>query len=369
MKAKAKLQTSYLNNAFLKILIFPKGPNPYQELLYTKLREQHPDSEFSYLKTNRIKFLFYPIIFTVKRLQGYKIFHIHWLSFSISLPLPYSEYISYYYSIFCLMTLKLLGFKIVWTVHDVIPHEKETINDTNVSKLLSKIAKIKIIHSSLTISQMKDMDLNINNTVIIPHGNYNNAYKDIISLSEARKRLNIRPNEFVILFFGLIRPYKGIDDLLVAFEKIKDQNVRLVIAGKCTDPVLYRKILDAKKHNNIDFYEGHVDDNKVSIYFKASDIVCLPFKEITTSGSVLLALSFGKPIIAPRIGALVDLPTNVGFLYDPTKTDALLHSLTGAVSSKHLDTISTSASKYANSLSWDKIAEKTYEVYEDVLSL
>ncbi len=353
----------------MKVLIFPKDSNPYQELLYTKLRNQYPDSEFTYLKTSRIKFLIYPFIFLIKRLQGFEVIHIHWLEFSTTLSVPFSRFMSYYYSIICLYTLKLLRFKVVWTVHDVIPHEQQTIKDIHVAQILSRIASAKIAHASYTIAQMKQLGLDTNNTFIVPHGNYINNYPINISKLRARKKLGINPNQFVILFFGLIKPYKGITELVSAYSRVSSKKVRLVVAGRCIDPVLNREILDSQKKIHFDYHEGYVEENDVATYFQASDIVCLPFNEITTSGSVLLALSQGKPIIAPRIGAISDLPDNVGFLYDPSKPDALLTSLNNAITSKHLSGMSEGARNYAESLSWDKIADKTYEVYKGVASL
>lgn len=353
----------------MKVLIFPKDINPYQDMLYSGLKDKYPDATFSYLKGSKLKFLFYPIIFLAKRLQGYDIFHIHWLEFSTSLNVPFAKRLSYYYSVICLVTIKLLGYKIVWTVHDVIPHEQLTVDDIGISIMLSKMANDKIVHSSYTISQMEKFGLDHNNTTIIPHGNYMNVYPETISQKQARDKLGINLEEIVILFLGMIKPYKGVLELISAYDKIKSRKIRLVIAGECIDPELHDKIIEAQKAIDFDYREGYVADKDIASYFRACDVVCLPFKEITTSGSALLALSFGKPIVAPRIGALIDLPPNISFLYDPLMPDALLTNLTKAISSKKLDIISEEAIKYAESLSWDKIADKTYKIYKDLASL
>lgn len=353
----------------MKVLIFPKDSNPYQELLYTKLRNQYPDSEFTYLKTSRIKFLIYPFIFLIKRLQGFEIIHIHWLEFSTTLSVPFSRFMSYYYTIICLYTLNLLRFKVVWTVHDIIPHEQQTKNDIRIARILSRIASVKIAHSSSVINEMHEYQLDTNETFVVPIGNYLGVYPDSITTKQARKKLGIKTNEFTILFFGLIKEYKGVDDLIEAYSKINSKRVRLIIAGNCREPLLNNQILNLKKSVKFDFYEGFIPDEEVATYFKACDIVCLPFKEITTSSSAQLAFSFGKPIISPRMGALIDLPDEVGFLYDSSKENALLDNLIKATSSIELDNMSEAANQYAKSLSWNKIAEKTYKVYEDVLSL
>jgi glycosyltransferase involved in cell wall biosynthesis len=143
----------------------------------------------------------------------------------------------------------------------------------------------------------------------------------------------------------------------------------LIIAGKCLDETLNHKILEAQNNSNIDYYEGFIENSDVATYFKACDIVCLPFKAVTTSGSALLALSFGKPLIAPRTGALLDVPEDIGYLYDPTTPDALRKSIAKAIKEKaKLREKGDAALAYAKNLSWDSLAETTYKVYENVLN-
>ena len=362
----------------MKILVFPKDPNPYQELLYTSMEGLDKDIHIKYLTgptgLHPINLILLPALLVFYRIRGYRIFHIHWFYiFRIpSLDFGIFKTVMKYYCLLFMYFTKLLGYKLIWTIHEVIAHTAITDNDIAISQSISQrmslIANVKIIHSSSVIDEMLENKLNIDNSVIIPHGSYVGVYPDSITRDKAREELEIKPKEIMILFFGLVRPYKGVDDLIEAYSKLITKHVKLVIVGKCIDLKLNKKILKYQKSIKFEFYNGHVSDDEVAKYFKASDIVCLPFKEITTSGSVLLALSFGKPIVAPRIGVLIDLPADVGFLYDPSRADSLFLSLTEAISSKHLDRMSESASRYTESLSWDKIAEQTYKVYKEVLS-
>jgi beta-1,4-mannosyltransferase len=363
----------------MKILVFPKDSNPYQELLYTKMEDLYKGTRIKYLTgptgLQSINLVLLPVLLVLYRMRGYKIFHIHWFFiFRIpSLDFGIFKILMKYYCIFFLYFSKLLGYKLVWTVHEVISHTAITNKDISMSRYItqrvSRIADVKIIHSNVAIDEMLENKLNVDHCFVIPHGSYIGVYPDSFTPVKAREKLNIKPNEFVILFFGNIREYKGVDKLLEAFRLIDNNNVRLIIAGQCRDESMIRKIHKFQRISKIDFYEGHVQDKDVAMYFKACDIVCLPFKEISTSGSALLALTFGKSIVAPRIGALIDLPTNVGFLYNPSKPDALLNNLNKAIYSKHLDSMSEAARNYTETLSWGKIADKTYEVYKDVASL
>jgi len=363
----------------MKVLVFPKDLNPYQELLYGQMRAKHKNIQIDYLTgpTNHqtINLVLFPILLIIYRLRGYKVFHIHWTYFFKIPKFDFAIFkiIMQYYCIIAMYFIKILGYKLIWTVHETIPHDaltdKDVARSKKVSRQLSRVADAKIIHSKLVINEMKEANLDIRNTFIIPHGNYIGVYPDSITPTRARKKLGISTNEVVILFFGLIRQYKGVKELIQAYSKLESKHIRLMIVGKCIDPLLYKTILDARKLIKFDFYEGHVLDEDVSLYFKACSIVCLPFKKITTSGSALLALSFGKPIVAPRIGDLIDLPNSVGYLYDPLKTNGLEYALKRAVKNKgEIVKHGKNAMKYANNLSWDKIAGDTYELYRKILS-
>ncbi len=362
----------------MKIVVYPKDPNPYQDLLYSSIKDRHTTDKITFMsgptKYQTINLFFLPFQLILYRLFGYDIFHIHWFyTFEIpKLNNRLTQWLMMYYCVSFVYFVKMLGFKLVWTVHETISPTALTDREKSISKYISQftsiIADAKIIHSSVVINEMLDNGLNTDRTFIVPHGSYKNVYPDSITRKKAREELKIKSHEKMVLFFGLVRPYKGVDDLILAFSKLKLPNLRLVIAGKCIDNELLRRIQSLHNAVEFDFYDEYIADEDVSKYFKASDIVCLPFKSITTSGSTLLALSFGKPIIAPRLGALVDLPSNVGYLYDMQRPGSLETCLRKALkSNKHLSNIGKNSKSYVDTLSWDKIADKTYTVYEDVL--
>jgi beta-1,4-mannosyltransferase len=353
----------------MKVLIIPRGANPYQELLYSELRNKHSSDRFSYLNTSIISFPFYFIIFSWKRLQGYNVIHIHWLIFHISHKFPLAKRVSYYYTIFCIWSIKLLGYKLVWTVHETTTHDNWTINDVGISRYLSQYSDAKIIHSRHTLDQMNELKMSTVNSKVIPIGAYN-IYPNKISREQARKKLNLSKDEFVILFFGIIRTYKGVEDLIDVFKSLDFENTRLVIAGKCREEAIANKINRLIKDNaQIDFYDFFIPDEDVATYFKACDIVCLPFKKITTSSSVLLAMGFKKPVIAPYIEAIREIPRNTGFFYNPNVNNALKTSIKNAIAHKHkLTNMGQTAYNYSQSLSWGKIAQDTYALYQEILS-
>jgi glycosyltransferase involved in cell wall biosynthesis len=144
-----------------------------------------------------------------------------------------------------------------------------------------------------------------------------------------------------------------------------------MIVGSSSDDELTTRITHAAISDpTIEARIQFIPDSEVATYFGAADAVCLPFQRITTSSSALLALSFGKPLIAPRIGALKDLPLDTGFLYgddtDRTLPGAL--QLFFDASDEELWTRGANGLAYAKSLSWAGIAERTYDLYSNILA-
>ncbi|MEK7153213.1 MAG: glycosyltransferase family 4 protein, partial [Patescibacteria group bacterium] len=303
----------------------------------------------------------------VKRLQGYKVFHLHWHAFHLDKKynVPFTPHISLLNTIVSLTALKILGYKLIWTVHNVLPHEPQTANDKFVTRYTAKLASHIIVHSSETLKQLKAIGADTSKAVVNPHGNYAGMYPVTVSRDEARRRLGIAPQDRALLFFGNIRPYKGVEQLLEAFEQLHEKNVRLVIAGKCLDTQLANTIRDAaQKDPDITFHNGNVPDEDVATYFQAADAACMPFTNVTTSGSVLLAATFGKPIVTPYMGAIKDMPKAVGVLYDPGTKDALLNALRIILADDtKLAGMAKASAAFSKTLDWDKISAKTYELY------
>jgi beta-1,4-mannosyltransferase len=264
--------------------------------------------------------------------------------------------------------LSVLGYKVIWTVHNVVPQFPQSPNDALLMKRLGKLAKAKIIHSTSALENLDGYGISTKGTNLIPHGNYKGVYPEAVTRTEARRRLALKPTDIVLLFFGNVAPYKGVDTLLELTDKLDAPNVQLVIAGQCYNEALRERIDRSVQLGRTQYRSGYIKDEDVAMYFKAADIVCLPFTAITTSGSAILALTFGKPVIAPRMGALKDIPEEAGYFYEPADPRGLASSLRLAVSDPgDLAQRGRAAGRYAQSLNWSILAEKTYDVYQRVL--
>lgn len=367
----------------MKILVYPKDVNPYQELLYEKLRKKknifitYLETEF--LNSHTLSLILLPYRLIKYRLKHYKIFHLHFIypfGFSIISKLFQNFLTRAFFSIYFVLFLKLvilLNFKLIWTVHEAIPIEKEPINGVWARRFLSKLCDAKIVHAKSTIEEMQKLGIDTKNTYINPIGSYIGIYKNSITEESARKYFEFNEKDFVFLFFGLIKPYKGVEDLLETFKQLikKRKNVRLLIAGKCRNKDIKMKLdnykIDLKE--GVKIYTEFIENDEIQYYFNCADVVVFPFKKITTSSTVILALSFGKPIICPKIGNLKELPDNLGFFYKPGSKEALLDCMENAILNKEkLKKMGKNSFDYANSLSWDKIAEKTHKIYKNLES-
>lgn len=361
----------------IKILVYPKDANPYQDLLYDSMPET---AQIHYLQLISrflvIKLLLFFPQLLFYRLKGYKVFHLHWLYFltfshKISLIDTIFKRFAIAYCFIWALYIKLLGYKFVWTIHNVVPHEKHTANDELITRILCNIANEKIVHSADTLHQLEKINADIKNTHIVPMGSYVGLYPNNTTKKEAQERLHIDPQKTTFLFFGLIRKYKGVEQLLEVFQRVhkKFPATQLIIAGSCNNAGLKKLIIKAQQENNTSIFTilHRIPSNEVQYYFSAADIAIFPFKKVTTSSSVVLALSFGKPVVYPKIGNMKDLPDPIGYSYDPTDIEGLEKAIElSLISKKDRKLKSIQSQEYANTLSWNKVAEKTYnQIYKE----
>ncbi|WP_017297400.1 glycosyltransferase family 4 protein [Nodosilinea nodulosa] len=298
-----------------------------------------------------------------------ELLHIHWLHefYSESSTLKaFRPLIKY---VLGLTVIKLRGIKVVWTAHNIKDHDdREPLLDRICTLVTVILANAIIVHSEAAKKELvAQFPFNISRRVhVIPHANYIGQYKNSVSRQEARQRLNIPESKFVFLFLGLIRPYKGVTELIDAFEKLNHPEAHLVIAGKSKDKALLETIQQRAEANpSIDFIPDFVPDDDVQVYMNAADVAVFPYRQILTSGAVLLAMSFGRACLAPKKDCITEVLTEQGsFLYEPAQRDGLFLALQSAL--RQQETIAARGEynyKMAQAWDWDDVAKKTVEVY------
>ena len=152
-------------------------------------------------------------------------------------------------------------------------------------------------------------------------------FGDVVEKEKARNKLKLKKNIKYILFFGIIRPYKGLDILLKSLDLVlsKEKNIELLIVGESYDSITkYKKIInDSLYKNKIHFFNNYIEDDDLKYWFSASDLVVQPYKKSSQSGITPLAFQFEVPTVVTDVGGLSEQITNKvnGFICKPNFRD------------------------------------------------
>ena len=277
------------------------------------------------------------------------------------------DIVSLFDFVLSLLLAKAAGKNIVFTVHDLHDFGIKSLRLKRQLEIARKIVfrwsdKIHV-HNYYTKNLVEQRYNRKTKIYVIPHGNYIGYYSNSVSKSEARKRLGLNDENFVYLFLGLIRPYKGVEDLIEAFLKLSNSNARLLIAGRIFGFNNYESRLEvlAKGNFRIKLFLDFIPDKDIQLFFKACDIFILPYKDITTSGAAFLAMSFGRPLIAPDITSFPEIVTpENGILYNTTESDCLVTALKKA---RKVSWSETKIIKCAQQFDWNKLGPKLSVLY------
>lgn len=293
--------------------------------------------------------------------------HVHWIApFLISGSLPASLLKSI---VFLQATLlaKALGIDIVWTVHNILDHDRRQPRfELFARRVYARLSDAIIVHCAAaeeTVVRRYGLTSR-EKTTVVPHGHYGSSYEDDIDRATARERLGLDPEAITFLYLGQIRPYKQVPRLVDAFGELPDEDVRLVVAGKPTDEAEARRTeVKSRDDGRITTEFGYIPDESLQVYLNAADAVVLPYRNILTSGSAILAMTFGKPVVGPRVGCLTGLLDQQDeLLYDP-ETDSLADVLRRAADAD-LATLGEQNRQHVMELDWDEISSATRDIYD-----
>ncbi|NGM61517.1 glycosyltransferase [Sphingobacterium sp. SGG-5] len=210
--------------------------------------------------------------------------------------------------------------KIVCIADNIVPHERRW-GDINLTRYFLHAVDGCITMSKAVLENLKQIAPGMP-ARCTPHPLYDN-YGEKLEKSEARTLLNLSPDEKIILFFGFIRRYKGLDLLLEAMHdpRLRDMRVRLLVVGEYYDRAAhYQAIIDKYElQSQIILQTDFVPNDKVAQYFSASDCVVLPYRSATQSGITQVAYHFSLPMIATNVGGLPEIVKDgvVGFVVEP----------------------------------------------------
>jgi len=267
-----------------------------------------------------------------------------------------------------LFLARLQGKAIVCTVHNLNPHNPQEfwpfviLNRAAHRVVLSTSDRVHV-HNQYTLKMLETAYDCKDGVVLVPLGNFIGYYPNQVSRAAARQQLGLADESFVYLFLGLIRPYKGVEDLIGAFGEIQSPMARLLVVGRVFGDHYKEKISGLSRNDpRIKLVLEFVADETIQLYMNACDVCVLPYKHITTSSAAVLALSFGRPVIAPAITSFPELITpETGILYDPSQPDALALAMQrSACQSWHEPAIVD----YARRFDWDKLGPQLAQLYQ-----
>lgn len=258
---------------------------------------------------------------------------------------------------------KALGHSIkkMFLCHNVFPHERFPA-DRFLSRLVLKSGDYFITHSGLDVTDLLSIksDADYAQTVIPTY----NAFKlQDMSKVEARQILEVDENEKILLFFGLVREYKGLRHIIKAMPMITEtvENVKLFIVGDFGDSKdQYLKLIKATgADKDICIYDGYIPDKEVEKFFAAADLVVLPYESATQSAVVQTAFGFKKPVVVTNVGGLPEVVTDgtTGYVVEAGNEQQLATSVIRFFAENKAKEFEDNIVKEEYKFSWDRMTE------------
>ncbi|MGD1006603.1 MAG: glycosyltransferase [Ignavibacteriaceae bacterium] len=253
--------------------------------------------------------------------------------------------------------------KVLTICDNVIPHEKKP-GDIALTKYFFNVVDYFILLSEKVRNDLLTLKPGAKNK-FLPHPVYSN-FGQAVNKNDAKQHLNITGDR-LILFFGFIRDYKGLDILLKAMALLKnDLNVKLVIAGEFySNEHKYLKIIDDLGiKENLLMFTDFIPTSEVKYYFSAADCVILPYRDATQSGIVQIATNFCKPVIAANVGGLGEVIESgkTGFIVEKENPEALADAIKKFYlenrEKEFVENIAVEVKKY----SWESFASGLFEL-------
>lgn len=259
--------------------------------------------------------------------------------------------------------------KLIALVHNMIPHESSLIDKILPSYFVNQMDAFILLSESV-INDINKFDKQNKPKTFTPHPIYDH-YGDRLSRETALGILGLSTEFRYLLFFGFIRPYKGLDLLLDAFADncLRKFNTKLIVAGEFyEDETLYRqKIKDLQIEPWIELHTDFIPNNKVNAYFSACDIVTQPYKTATQSGVTQIAFHFEKAMLVTKVGGLAEIVPHglIGYAVAPQVNDiadALYDFFEHNRQESFEKNVINEKSKYA----WNKLTAQINSLYNNI---
>lgn len=333
----------------------------YPKFLYKKPQKDYEDDV---LKVDEAEYVLntanvFSCIATAKRIKQEKpdLVIFQWLH----------PYFAPCYSIICKF---LKQTKILFMCHNVFPHERFPM-DKFLTRITLKNGNIFTVHAQSDADDLKSILPNAKIGITV-HPAYNFFKQKNLTKKQARDIIGIGEEEKVLLFFGLVREYKGLKHLLNAMKILIDrgeQGLRLVVAGDFADKKEeYNEMISELGIGTfLSITDGHIPICEVEKFFVASDLVVLPYESATQSGVIQVAYSFDKPVLATNVGGLPDVVFDgiTGYVVEPFRPDLIADAIIDFFNNNKAEELSKGVNDEKYRYSWERMEEVIMDLYND----
>lgn len=344
-------------------MVFPLDNSPYGKSLYGEVRRYGARVTYMGRSTpsHALSIFLLPFETMYRRIRGARILHIHWVyefAFPRASRLPFVRWVTQLWFLLWLQVCRLSGVRLVWTAHNVLPHQQVFADDVRARRALVRACALVFAHSETALDELAALGAVARRTSIIPHGPITPTLPvDLLRIPGS----DDGPRRF--LFLGRIQEYKGVEDLLRAFIALPCHvDAKLLVVGHCPDRNLKSRLQDLGEMRAADvaLRLERVRDEEITRLLADADAVVLPFRRVTTSGSAMLALSHGRPLIVPHLPSLAMLPDNAVLRYDATR-EGLTEAIACLANADRgtLAAMAAAAFRYSSSINWQEIASIT----------
>lgn len=339
----------------MKVWMWPKSSelNFYNDLLTNSLCGEGMDIRD--LKHGKI-------MLKVGQAKSGDIVHIHWMHHAYQNRNPLIFIVKSFIFILTMMYLKLRNIQLVWTIHNLYPHNAKYFRmERFMRRLICRFcSKLIVASESIKRKVIAEFGVPAEKLFVVKHGHYLGVYKQ--NGINYREVYDISEDADVYLFLGAIKAYKGVEDLIEAFNAMKTKQSYLIIAGKA-DQEMQDYLKAVKDLDNIILELRFIPNEWIADLMSAVDVMVMPYKEITTSGSAILGLSFKKLIVMPNNDFITEYcKEDMVVRYDPDDSHGLTNAMKVALNVKQEKLLDYD--EVLKELEWSTIAQKTKNVYQ-----
>jgi len=252
-------------------------------------------------------------------------------------------------------------------VHNLVPHE-ERFFDRWLNKMFVRNFDAFVVMSDQVKNDL--LSLRPDAKVLMLEHPWYDQFLEKIERNDACEKLGLDATKKVLLFFGLIRDYKGLDVLLEAF-LLLDESYSLLVAGEFySDKSSYNHLItDPRIASRVKVVDNFIPDEEVHIYFSAADVSVLPYRSATQSGVTATSFHFGVPVIVTDVGGLKEAVQDMGKVVQPNNNEMLATAIRDYFDKSEQEAFKKSIDSKRGAFSWDNFAERLVQFASESVPL